>query len=286
VNGAKGAIDGQLARALNIRKDVERIWDQINAVHKLSDSPRIWLRITPKQVFLQPFRYQASSIDAALALVLETQIFIQDAAPERVKVPLPNLETKDSLPGEFALALPVEVPYDVLNRELNKQFANKPIELADVGASVTISNATIKLYGEGVLLSVDFTARKGTWASVSGRLYIAGKTKFDPTTVELHVEQLDYTTETKNILLKSADWLEHSTLLNRMQDAAVLKLGDEVAKAQEQANQQLDQLKKQLPKEVSADVSVVPSIERIEFANDKAFAIIGAKGKVSVRITP
>jgi Domain of unknown function (DUF4403) len=286
MNGARGAIDGQLARALNIRKDVEHLWDQISAVHKLSDSPRIWLRITPKQVFLQPFHYQPSAIDAALAVVLETHVFIQDAPPERVKVPLPNLETKDPLPNEFAIALPVEVPYDVLNRELNKQLAHKPIELSDVGASVTISNATITPYGDGILLSVDFTASKGTWASVSGRLYIAGKTKFDSANVELRVEQLDYTTETKNLLLKSADWLEHSTLLKKMHDAAVLKLGDEVAKAQEQANKQLDSLKKQLPKEIHAEVSVVPSIEQIEFAADKAFAIVRAKGKISVQINP
>jgi hypothetical protein len=286
VNGVQGPAQAQLASALNGRKDVERIWEQINSVKKLTDSPPTWLRITPKRALFRQFQYAPSTIDAALALVLETHIFIQDAPPAREKAPLPNLETKNQLPEEFAIALPVEISYDVLNRELNKQLAHKPIELSDVGASVTISNATTTPYGDGVLLSVDFTASKGGWASVSGRLYIAGKTKFDPAKVELRVEQLDYTTETKNILLKSADWLEHSTLLKKMQDAAILELAGEVAKAAEEANKQLNDLKKQLPKEVSAEVSVVPSIARIEFTSDKAFAIVGAKGKISVRINP
>jgi uncharacterized protein DUF4403 len=286
VNRARGAIDSQLAHSLDIRKEVEHLWDQISDVHKLSDDPRIWLQITPKQVLFRSFQYEPSTIDAALALVLETHLFIQDAPPERVKVPLPNLEIKEGLPEEFVLALPVEVRYEVLNRELNKRLAQKPIALPDVEASVTVSNATIKPYGEGVLLSVDFTASKGTWASVSGRLYISGKAKFDPVKAELRAEQLDYTTETKNILLESADWLAHSTLLKKMQDAAVVPLADEVDRAKQQANQQLNELKKQLPKEVSADISVAPSIERIEFASDKAFAIVNAKGKISVRINP
>ncbi len=181
----------------------------------------------------------------------------------RESVPLPNLVTQDSLPDDFDVSLPVEVPYDVLNRELNKQLSQKPIELPDSALTVSISGASIEPSGDGIILSASFQARRGTGEPVSGKLSIAGKTKFDPANAELRFELRDFTAESKNELLKSADWLGNSQLPSKIQIAAVVSLSGVVDKANQTANEQLNALKKQLPKEVAANISVVPGIAQL-----------------------
>lgn len=287
VDSAKGTIAGQLMRALDVRKEVNRVWSQMDAVHKLSGSPPTWLRFTPKQVIFRPLHYEPSELDAGLAIVLETHLYIESPPPEGVKVSLPKLETKDKLPEGFALALPVEVPVDVLNHELNKELAQKSIVLSDVGALLTISDATIGPYGDGVLLSVNFTAIKPPWTTVSGRLYITARLAFDRANIQLRADQLAFTTETQDVLVKNAEWLAHSMVLNKIEDAAVLQFPARAFDmALDQANNELTELKKQLPIEVTVDVPVARRIDRIAFVHDKAFAIIAFKGSLSARIAP
>ena len=262
LNGKAHDIEAQVAKALNLRQPVERIWEHINSVHKLSDSPPTWLRVTPKRVLLTVPLW-AGDDRRHSGPGFGNSCFHPGRAPVRESVPLPNLVTQDSLPDDFDVSLPVEVPYDVLNRELNKQLSQKPIELPDSALTVSISGASIEPSGDGIILSASFQARRGTGEPVSGKLSIAGKTKFDPANAELRFELRDFTAESKNELLKSADWLGNSQLPSKIQIAAVVSLSGVVDKANQTANEQLNALKKQLPKEVAANISVVPGIAQL-----------------------
>ncbi len=82
VNGVKATAEVKLEQALDVRKEVERIWNEINMVHPLTDNPPTWLRITPRQATFGKFHYTNDAIDSGLALDLEMRVFVQDKAPE------------------------------------------------------------------------------------------------------------------------------------------------------------------------------------------------------------
>ncbi len=42
-NNIRGPAEAKLATALDVRKDVERLWNEINSVNKLTDDPPTWL---------------------------------------------------------------------------------------------------------------------------------------------------------------------------------------------------------------------------------------------------
>lgn len=283
MNGAKPEIDKKLKDSLDVRKEVERLWNEISSVHRISETPPVWLRITPQKVTFPGFQYTSEAIDSGLTLDLETHVFIQDAAPEVVKSTLPELTVGGPISDDFELSVPIEVSYAVLNQQLGAQLPKQPVKLP-ANASVSIKSAEIKPCGDGILLAVEFEAKRGR-ISASGRLYIVGVPLFDAGKSELRVEQLEFSAETKSLLLKVADWLAHADILAAMQNAAVFKLDTELTKAKDQANKELDQLKSKLPKEVGANVKVIDlSIERLAFAPDRTFAVVKATGKMSAQL--
>jgi Domain of unknown function (DUF4403) len=284
IDGVKQKAQGEVAKALNARGDIEKIWNQINSVHQFSKSPSVWLRITPKKATFGQIDYKPDALSSGLALEIESHVFIQDQAPELLKSPLPELLLAASLPGEYHLSIPVEISYTDINKQLKTELAKNPISL-EGDVSVTITDATAQPYGDGVLLAVKFKGKKGYFKSASGTLYVSGIPAYDKATSELRIDQLNYTAETKNILLKSVEWLAHSTLLDKMKAVAVVKLEGEVKKATDKAREQLAGLKKPLPKEIAADVTIDNLvIERIVFAKERAFAVVKANGKLSAQV--
>jgi hypothetical protein len=283
VSALKAPVEAKLASAFNARNQIERVWDRVNSVHKLSNEPPTWLRITPRKVALRQFGYTKDAVDSGLALALETQVFVQDAPPEVLKAPLPAFEMTDTFPDDFQLSIPVEVSYAVINKQLQTQLAKARFNLPD-RAWIAITAATVESYGDGVLLTVDFSGKK-VGKSVSGRLYIVGVPVFDAATAELRVDQLKYTAATESLLVQNAEWLAHSQLLDTIRAVSVVNLNGEMEKAKTRANDEIDKLKKQLPKEVGADVCVAEiQIERLVFAKERAFAVVNARGKMSARL--
>jgi hypothetical protein len=286
VNGVKGTAEAKLKEVLDVRKKVERLWSEMNSVHKLNDNPPTWLRITPRQVTFGQFRYTKDSIDSGLALDLETHVFLQDAAPDVLKSPLPDLRITGKLSDTFEISIPVEVSFSVLNEQLKAQLTKSPIDLPK-DAVVAITDATISPYGAGILLTLHFSGKKGWFKSASGRLHVVGIPVLDVKKAELRVEQLEFTVETKNILVKAADWLAHASLLDAMASAAVFRLESELTKSKAKANEELDRLKKSLPKEIGANVTVTEiSVDRLAFAEERALVLVKVKGKMSAQLKP
>jgi hypothetical protein len=153
-------------------------------------------------------------------------------------------------------------------------------------AFFSIDDATVAPLGNGLMLTVNFNARKGR-TTANGRLYIVGVPVYDAAKAELRVEELEFSVETKNILLKAADWLAHDSLLAELQQAVVFQLQDDLARATAKANAELEELKGKPPNGIGAVVKVTDlSVERLAFAKDRGFAIVTAKGKMSARLQP
>ena len=62
---------------------------------------------------------------------LETHVFVQDAAPEVLKAPLPAFDMAETLSDDLQLSIPVEVSYAVINKQLQTQLAKSRFNLPD-----------------------------------------------------------------------------------------------------------------------------------------------------------
>jgi hypothetical protein len=281
---AKKAAEQEVRKVLDLKADVERAWNQINGVHQISTSPPAWLRTTPKKATFGQLEYRPDAIVTGLAVEVETRVFVQDSPPEVPAAPFPGLTLAAAVPGRFRLSIPVEVSYDTINQKLREQLKQHSLS-SDGDVAVTITDAAVAPYGAGVLLTVKFQARNGFFRSASGTMYITGVPTYDAGTQELRVGQLNYTAETNNVLLRSAEWLARARILDKMKDAAVLNLGHEVGRAREKADEGVVALKASLPKEAAWDVAVTGlAVERIAFAKDRAFAVVTADGTLSARL--
>jgi hypothetical protein len=196
----------------------------------------------------------------------------------------------DAVSDQFTVAIPVQASYEALNKEIKARLADRALDVdralkLPTGSKLSITDATIEPYGNGVLLTVDYRASRGWLDSMSGRLYIVGVPVFDAAQAELKLTDLKYTAATESLLVKSADWLAHGTLLEALQKAAVINLKGVLEDAKKKANSQLDNLKKQLPPDIGVEIAVEQiTIDQLAFAQEGIFVVVSARGKMSARL--
>ncbi len=113
--------------------------------------------------------------------------------------------------------------------------------------------------------------------------FCGDKPYYDPQTQLLTLHKLDFDLDTKNKLVKTANWLLHGTLVRKMQEAFKIPVGKQLEEAKITIQNQLNNkqvakgiyLNGQLDELTPAGVMITP---------ESIVAIVLAKGKVDVKI--
>ena len=177
--------------------------------------------------------------------------------------------------GGFHVSMEADVRYtyasDMLTKTLAdlKQIKDKPVR---------INSVTLEPFGEKLLIGVGFSGL------AKGKLYLEAKPMFDTESETISMAGVDFSVETKNVLLKAADWLLHDTLLRLIEQKARFKLTRSLDQAQKMAS-------KEMNRSLATDVQLKGSLGQLRFlgfalTNDAIVARAAADGELVVVLTP
>jgi Domain of unknown function (DUF4403) len=140
--------------------------------------------------------------------------------PATVTAPLPPLQAADGTLPMIHIELPVQVGYDALSDAIDSRLKGRQYPFGKY--KVTIDE--VRVYGTEQLLVVEVHV-SGT---ARGTLYLTGAPVYNAATQTVYVESLVYTLETKNALLKAADWLLHEHFEQILQSEAHLDITNSI----------------------------------------------------------
>jgi hypothetical protein len=221
---ASGQLDAELSRGANLRPRMEQLWSALNEPVQIAQSA--WLALRPTSVGVTPFSADDNQLRAGISLSAKPSIIL-GAKPSTVPSALPNAI---DVPGgnQFSIQLPVDAQYGTISRQIDSlfQLSHGGLRYPAVG-SYYVKPTDLQLYGYGTkaVLRVRFEG------SAKGVIYLVGTPSYDAVRNILSVPDLDYTFETKNVLLKLAKWTEGDRLRADLRNRLTLKLGPEVAAA-------------------------------------------------------
>src|SRR6185369_11322752 len=93
---------------------------------------------------------------------------------------------------------------------LKKNFAGQVF--GDGKKTVTVQNVQLWQKAGKMVIALDMTG------SVNGTVYLTGVPQFNDTTKEIYFDQMDYILDTKDKLVRTANWLASGYILKKIQD--------------------------------------------------------------------
>ena len=237
-------IDRIIEERINLRRRVDRVWENLREPLSISKEPPIWLTIRPVETYFSP----GVSRNDTLVFGLQMHAFVETAVGDQPAVaaqdslpplyPLPDSLAADSLLG-FQVNLPVSITYDDARTLLAKAVADKDYEVRD---QVAVKVSEIDLYGhrDSLVARVDFGADvKDTFLETRGRVYLTGLPVYNVATQTIRVDSFNYDVHSYNALAEAADWIFREDFLEQTRAYLVFPLAERLTAAKQRLEEAL-----------------------------------------------
>ncbi len=159
------------ARRLDLHGKAATAWRHAFEPIQLSDSPAIWLQMTPQSVSFAGMRANTRTLRGSIALSGTVQTIVGQDPPAVTATALPALADDVSTPGAFDVILPVRVGYDVIKDKLTQVIAAMPpvagISVKDIDVYPSSGRLVV-----GLRVARDTDAGAGTWVYLSGAIQV------------------------------------------------------------------------------------------------------------------
>jgi hypothetical protein len=215
--------ENNLLQSFYVRQIAGRAWDALQAPIELKDD--LFLLINPRTATLSPLSGPDDAIRVVVGLVAKPKL-VAGPAPPATALSLPALALTPVPPEKgFHIALESELSFEYLGNELTKKMGGRAYPAN--GETIIIEN--VMLYGAGNAVVVAVRIK----GAVRGTIYLTGEPVYDESARSFALHRLEYTVETKQVLVKAADWLLHSRLKDSLADRTTWFVGDRIDAARD-----------------------------------------------------
>ena len=272
------AIDKEVKENFQVKDKIEEAWLMAQQPSLLSETYHTWLINTPEQVEAMQPDAQNGFLNIKAGIQGYTQTIISKEPPVRTRiVKLPPLRIVDNLPHSFNIGLISSISYQEASRIAESYFNDKTYRFS--GNRYAVQVRKIELYGQDEHLII----KAGLSGSINGNIYLKGIPQYNAVSQTIYLEELEYDLNTRNVLIKAANWLLHAKFLRMMKEAMVFPIAEELGTLTETirgtiASQQISEgitLKGKLNEALPDKISLTP---------DYIYTVIHATGNLDLHI--
>jgi hypothetical protein len=235
----------------------------------------LWLRVTPKDVYVSPFTTTGNKLNLAVALHAQIESFMGAQPGANATVALPDFKYVNRPAQQLNLNVGADVTFAKISEMAKKQLQNKTFN--EGGKTITITDLSIFGSGGKAVFVADVVG------SFKGRIYFTGNMVYDPEKIAVAITNPEFSVKTSNALVKSASWLLHGMILKKITPYLTYPISDTLEKMKADANKMLGNytimegvaLQGKMNSLTVTDLTLVPGAARVQ-AN--------VKGSVAVKV--
>lgn len=238
IEGRADEIDQEVAD-VDLRDRLQGVWHKVERPIELTDD--VWLQLQPRGLIHGGTRGDGLELTLDVGM-LARPLIILGPRPENEPTKLPGLQSGE-VPTDALIHLEGRIHYEEAGKRLTRELQDREVEL---GANL-IRIRSIELRGVGagrVAMEIRFEG------SARGRIFLVGRPVLDTVAGELHVPDLEFDLETRNLLVGGLAWIAQDALLEALRDGARIPLED-----------LLDPLREQFERGLNRDLGDEVSVE-------------------------
>jgi hypothetical protein len=196
------SIDEGLKQSLDLKTTARQAWAELQSPMLLSEEYGLWLRVSPKSVSVSPFSGGKGIIKHTTTIEAVTECFTGKQPSVILNPVLPDLTTVLKPNDEFLVNVTSYIGYDYIDSITRRMLINTSYTFGKKEVKVT----NVSIYGNEskMIIATDVTG------SINGKLYFSGLPVFRASDSSIILKDLQFSLQTKNVLLKSAAWLANS----------------------------------------------------------------------------
>jgi hypothetical protein len=222
----------QTSGYLSFKEKINTTAQELGKAYELSEG--IWLVPKVEQVFVSPVYGVGKGDDNRLELCIGVQgkpvVLMSEKAPKTVVPSTVDFAVR-RYPSGTRIYVNGNIPLAYAAKEVQK-FLKDYVDKNYVKHGYTIGKVSI--YPNGNRAAVAIEVLKARNKKLKAILYLSGIPKYNVAQQEVYLDDLKFTTESKNVILQVGEWLMHPKIMKQLKENVRFDISNELKELQTQ----------------------------------------------------
>ena len=270
-------LDKFVGEKVELKKYIQKVWEQVQSPTLLSKDYDAWLKITPVEVIMTPINGKNKRAKCTFGIKTYTESVIGEKPEQIVKSKLPPLKIVNQMADDFTIGLSGEISLKNAGKLLSNLLVGQKYTFQNGKYNVVVKKLELYGHNEKIIIAADLEG------SINGTIYFIGIPYFNNQTKTLEVKELDYELDTKSKLIKVANWFAHGKFVKIMAESFKFQLSGQIDDAKKLIQQNLNNYK--IAKGIYLN-GKLNSFEprKVYITPSSIIATLEANGKADIRI--
>ncbi|SFE29065.1 DUF4403 family protein [Flavobacterium xueshanense] len=268
-------IDDAIVKAMDFKPNVLAALEKICVPFLMNDTYESWLRIVPIEIYSTNAKLKNDAFVLEMGMKCNMETLMGKQPESKFNASKIILKPVTKIPEDITANIVAISTYQEASKIMTKNFAGQVF--GSGSQKVKVQNVTIWHKKGKMIIALEVLG------SVNGTIYLAGFPQYNDKTKEVFFDQLDYVLDTKNKLMRTANWLAQGLVLKKIEQSCRYSIKPNLEEGQKSM---MTYLKNYSPMQ---GVFVNGKIEEIQFqkvqlTNQAIIAFIKVKGTVNVSV--
>ncbi|MGE0560553.1 MAG: DUF4403 family protein [Flavobacteriales bacterium] len=269
------SIDSAIKESMDFKPHVMDALDKISTPTEISSEYKSWLRIVPLELYTTNSHLENNNISLNMGLKCNIETLIGEEPQNRFDKTSIVLKPVSKIPDRINANIVAVSTYKEATNLMMKNFKDQ--EFGDGKKKVTVKNVSIWHKNQKMVIALDLTG------TINGTIYLSGFPQYNETTKELYFDELDYILDTKNKLLKSANWLASSYVLKKIRETCRYSIATNLEEAKQEIQKYTSNYSPMQGVYINGEIGSV-DFKKIQLTNKAIVAFLTIDGKIDVAI--
>ncbi len=203
-------IDESISKSMDFKPNVLAALEQICTPFEMSETYESWLRIAPLEIYSTNAKLKNDVFMLEMGMKCNMETLIGKRPESKFNANKIILKPVTKIPQQITANIAAISTYQEASKIMTKNFVGQ--EFGSGSKKIKVQNVNIWHKDGKMIIALDVLG------SVNGTIYLSGFPQYNEQTKEIFFDKLDYALDTKNKLMRTANWLAQGFVLRKIQE--------------------------------------------------------------------
>ena len=268
-------IDDVIAKSMDFKPNVLSALEQICTPFLMNDTYESWLRIVPIEIYSTTAKLKNDAFVLGMGIKCNMETLLGKQPESKFNPNKISIKSVSKIPENITANIVAISTYAEASKIMTKNFYGQ--EFGSGSKKVKVQKVAIWHKNGKMIIALDLLG------SVNGTIYLSGFPKYNEQTKEIFFDQLNYVLDTKNKLMRTANWLAEGIVLKKIEQSCRYSLKPNLEEGQKSM---MTYLKNYSPMQgvfINGKMDEI-QFQKIQLTNQAIIAFIKVKGEVNVSV--
>jgi hypothetical protein len=204
-------IDDAIEKSMDFKPNVLVALEKICTPFQMSEAYESWLQITPIEIYSSDAVLKNDTFLMEMGMKCTMTTLIGKKPESKFESSKIVLKPVTKIPNQITANIAAVSTYAEASKIMTKNFAGQ--EFGSGSKKVKVQKVDIWHKNDKMVIALDVLG------SVNGTIYLTGFPQYNEQTKEIFFDQMDYALDTKNKLMRTANWLAQGLVLRKIQES-------------------------------------------------------------------